>query len=287
LIGHWPLRGDARDRSSAKLATTAREVDFDAAGPGGEPRSAARFSRNGAIEVSPAELLHLGTENFSLALWVRSDGDEGESPGDLISCYDPATRTGFHLGLYSHGGVTNSQPNSRQLHFGIDQGKIEEEFLDHGRLGNAIMIFASCVHDGRLYAATCHAGENEAGHVFRFEGEDRWTDLGSPDRANSISALAVYDGALYAASSKYRLAGSALAESQNPHFGGKVFRLGADDRWVPCGRVSRPALRGFVVPPGRVFPLRRWRAMDGLPHARWQACGSDDGLPRRSLRDVL
>jgi hypothetical protein len=31
----------------------------------------------------------------------------------------PKERRGFHLGIYNHGGVTNSQPNVRQVHFGI------------------------------------------------------------------------------------------------------------------------------------------------------------------------
>ncbi len=35
--------------------------------------------------------------------------------------------------------------------------------------------------------------KTKPGHVYRFEGGDRWTDLGSPDKANAISAMAVYE----------------------------------------------------------------------------------------------
>jgi hypothetical protein len=294
LIGHWPLQGDARDHSEANLPTMSRGVDFEVAGPSGLPRSAARFRRKAVIEVSPTPTLQLGKGEFSISLWVRAEEDGGESPCDLISHYDANTQTGFHLGVYSHGGVTNAQPNSRQLHFGIDQGRIEEQFLNHGRLGNAVFVFALCVHDGRLYAATCHAGQDEAGHVFRYGEGDRWTDLGAPDRANAISALVVYNGSLYAGSSKYRLAGSALSESQNPNLGGKVFRLDGD-RWVSCGELSpeTEAVASLVVFRGRLYASSLYRPAGFFRYEggeNWIDCPTPEGKRIEAMtvfRDAL
>ena len=239
LIGHWPLQGSVDASPQTELTAQATAVTFGADGPTKTLSQAATFDgESSVLDIAASKLLDLKDQPFSLAAWINAPESSGDVPGDLISQYDPKTLTGFHLGLYSHGGVTNSQSNFRQLHFGIDQGQIEKQFTDHGHLGTAVYVFSLCVHDGKLYASTCHAGADEAGRVWRFEGTDRWTDLGSPDRANAISALTVFEGALYAGSSKYRLAGSSLAESTNSNFGGKVFRLGADDQWVPCGTLS-------------------------------------------------
>ncbi|MBI3861235.1 MAG: LamG domain-containing protein [Planctomycetia bacterium] len=283
LIGHWPLRGSDREQTGAALKITSRGVEFDAAGPGGAARTAARFNgRDGVVEVADAEALRLGTGDFSISLWVNTAAETDDVPGDLVSQYDPATRNGFHLGLYSHGGVTNAQSNSKQLHFGIDQGRLEPEFTDHGRLGNAVYVFSLCVHDGRLYASTCHAGAGESGRVFRFEGGNRWKDLGSPDKANAISAMATFNGSLYVASSKYRLAGSALAESQNPNFGGKVYRLGDDDKWVPCGVLSpeTEAVASLIVFRGRLYAGSLYKPAGFFRYEggeRWTACATPDG----------
>ncbi|MCY2996740.1 MAG: hypothetical protein NT168_01425, partial [Planctomycetota bacterium] len=188
LVGHWPLIDHPRDVSPSKLETTANGLEFATQEKSPVKNFGARFDgRKSFVEVADARILQLGKQPFSISLWAESDDDFGDPLGDLISCYDSTERRGFHLGIYSHGGVTNSQPNARQVHFGIDHAKVESEFADHGRLGDAVYVFSLCVHNGRLYASTCHAGENQAGRVFRWEGADRWTDMGSPDRANAIS----------------------------------------------------------------------------------------------------
>ncbi len=256
MIAHWPLRENVESASGQIAGSTVEGLTFGEIGPEGAQRLAARFDgERSVIRVPTSPTLRLGAEPFSISGWVYTDGSTTDVPGDILSQYDPVTRTGFHLGLYSHGGVTNSQSNSRQLHFGIDQGRIEPDFTDHGQLGNAVYIFSLCVCQGRLYASTCHPGESEAGRVFRFEEGQKWTDLGSPDLSNAISAMAVHEGQLYVASSKYRLAGSALSESQNPHFGGRVYRLGADNSWVFCGSLS-PETEGvasLVVFQGQLY----------------------------------
>ncbi len=186
------------------------------------------------------------------------------------------------MGIYNHGGVTNSQPNTRQLHFAIDQARLEEQFTDHGRPGNAVFIFSLCVHEGQLYASTCHAGANEAGHVFRFEGGQKWKDLGSPDHCNAISAMTVFDGQLYAASAKYRLAGSSLSESDNPNTGGKVFRLGAGDVWEPCGLVSpeTEGIASLIEYRGKLYASSLYRPAGFFRYEggqQWVACSTPEG----------
>lgn len=283
LVAHWPLIEDARDGSASKLQTISHGLDFGPEEKSADMVRGARFDgRQSFAEVSDASALRLGTQPFSISLWAHTDDDMGDTLGDLVSWYDAEERRGFHLGIYNHGGVTNSQPNSRQVHFGIDSAKVESEFTDHGRLGDAVYVFSLCVHEGQLYASTCHAGADQTGRVFRWDGADRWTDLGSPDRANAVSALAVYNGSLYAASSKYRLAGSSLSESQNPAFGGKVFRLAAGDVWEDCGSVSpeTEAIASLIVFRGQLYASSLYRPAGFFRYEggqRWTPCNTPEG----------
>ena len=103
------------------------------------------------------------------------------------------TRTGFELSVKHNVGSTNSQANYRNVHFGIDQNRIDAEWTDRGRPGNSVYVFAMTVFDGALYASTCEAGKDEAGHVFRFDGNSEWVDLGSPDP----QASAAFYGGLF------------------------------------------------------------------------------------------
>lgn len=256
LLGHWPLGED----SQGKL--------FD--------------GRTDVVQVPDTSDWKLGKAPFTLSLWVNVDEDVGDTLGDLVSCYDSKDRRGFHLGIYNHNGVTNGQPNTRQVHFGIDNGRMEPKFTDHGRLGDAVYVFSMCVHDGRLYASTCHAGDQQSGRVFRWESDQRWTDLGSPDLANAISSLVVFNGSLYAASSKYRLAGSSLSESQNPNFGGNVYRLGPGDTWEHCGNVSAQteAISSLVVFRGKLYASSLYRPAGFFRYEggkQWVPCNTPGG----------
>jgi Concanavalin A-like lectin/glucanases superfamily len=239
LVGHWPLQNDAVDDSKSQMPSRGKDIQFVDDGPSALLNRSAVFDGvSSVVNVDHSDRLTIGDGPFSFGAWVKPSEATDDVLGDIASNYDPDGRTGFVLGLYSHLGVTSAQSNSRQLHFGIDHGQIEPAFTDHGRLGTAVYIFSLCVHKDKLYASTCHAGRDETGRVYRFEGGSEWTDLGSPDRCNAFSAMCVHKGELYVASSKYRLAGSSLVESENPNFGGRVFRLDLDDKWVDCGRVS-------------------------------------------------
>jgi hypothetical protein len=280
-LSHWKLAGDGRDSSGSGLDLTPHGVDLTAAGPAERPATAAAFDgRDDYLKLTDTSKLKLGTGDFSLSLWVHTEAETDDVFGDLVSQYDPVTRTGFHLSIQNLAGVTTSQPNCRQLHFGIDQGRLEDSWTDHGRLGNAVFVFALAVHDGHLYAATCEAGKDQRGHVFRWEGADCWTDLGSPDACNAVSSLASFHGSLYAATSKYRLAGSSLAESENTNLGGKIFRLDGQ-QWTHVGTLpdveaigSLAEFRGKLHASSLYRPGGLFR-MEG--EQKWASCGTPDG----------
>ena len=256
-IARWRLGGDARDVSGNGHDGDVHGANLSATGPHG---GAAAFNgRNDFIEVPPADQLALGTRDFSIAAWVHTSAELDDALGDVVSCYDAAGRRGFTLGFLHNAGVASNQSNSRNIHFGIDAGS-EPRWTDCGRPGEAVLAFAFAVFEGRLYAGTCEAGRDQAGHVYRYDRDDRWIDCGSPDPANSITSLAVYKGRLYAGASKYRLGGSALAESENPYLGGKVYRYEADGVWNSCGELpGREAIGGMLVYRGQLYASSLYR----------------------------
>jgi gamma-glutamylcyclotransferase (GGCT)/AIG2-like uncharacterized protein YtfP len=207
----------------------------------------ARFDGRGAVleVVNPSP--KLGTGDFTFSAWVYATDDGLDDPGDIAACFDGKLRRGWSLALRTQGGVTNSQVSVRQLQFGIDS-ETEPTFRDEGRPGKSLYGFSICVHDDHLYVGTCEPDAGSAGRVYRYDGPGQWFDCGNPDASNSVSSMAVYKGQLYAGTAKYRLAGSALADSGNANAGGAVFRFEGPGKWVPCGRLAdSEAVGGMVV----------------------------------------
>jgi hypothetical protein len=182
--------------------------------------------------------------------------------------------------------VTSSQPNARQLQFGIDAGT-EPTWTDEGRPGNAVLAFALAVHDGGLYAGTCGNGKTDVGRVYRYEGPGRWADCGAPDRCNAVSAMAVHEGKLYAATAKYQFAGSALPESGNPNPGGGVYRYDGGTTWTEVGRLpDTEAVGGLVVYKGRLYASSLYKPAGFFRYeadGRWTKLPVPDGKRVESL----
>ena len=258
LIGHWRFSGDANDASGRGNHGRAFAVDLTAPGPDGRPDGAARFDgKSSYVEVPASPALDLGKGDFTLAVWAHTEESLDDVLGDLVSKYDPAARRGLNWCIKSGAGMTNSQANDRNVHFGIDAGT-EPVWSDRGRPGNAVYVMAMAVHDGKLFVGTCEAGPGEAGHVYRYDGGSRWVDCGSPDRCNAVTSLAAFGGKLYAGTGRYRLAGSALAR--------------IDER--EPGRQGRPLRRRRRL--GRLRPVARRRR----PWAGWSSSAANS-TPRR------
>jgi len=278
LIGHWPLQKDCRDTSGSGRDGQPQHVTFG--------DSAAQFNgRDSRVEIPDQPGLKLGTTDFTVALWVHTPAELDDDLGDLVCKFDPDRRRGFTLSLRNNC-VTSSQSNYRQLQFGIDNGT-EPRLHDLGRPGNAVLGFALCVHDGRLYCGTCEPGANESGHVYRYQGDRNWTDLGLPDKSNTVVTMAAYRGKLYVGTGKYRLGGSALAESENPHLGGRVFRLEDDGRWTLAGQLPEvESLASLVVYKGRLYASSLYRPASFFRYeedGKWTSLGTPNGKRVESL----
>lgn len=281
LIGHWPLKGTARDASGGGRDATNHGVNLQAIGLDGKRGSAAGFNGRDAYLEVPTKLgIDLGKGDFSIALWMHTDKELDDVPGDLVSQYEPGRRRGFHLTLKTSAGVTTNQANHRQLQFGIDDNR-ESGWTDCGRPGKALLAFGLAAHEGSLYAGTCEPGKDEAGRVHRYDRGKLWVDCGSPAPCNAVTALAAFNRKLYAGVGKYRVAGSSLPESPNPHLGGGVFRYEGGTKWVDCGQLpGAEAVGGLAVFRGALYasslykPAGFYRYEGGT---KWTDCGVPDG----------
>ncbi len=211
------------------------------------------FDATSPIRSESLRDLNLGQRDFRIGLSLKTADHSRDDLGDLLSLWDGTLRTGFHLGLRNNTGCTSSQPNWRQLEFGID-ANTEPQFRDEGKPGEALLGFALCVHAGELYVATCEPGREHAGKVYRYGGPNQWIDMGRLDGANSVTALASFNGHLYAATGKYRLGGSALPNSENETRGGRVYRFLSPNQWELVGDLDpTEAVAALVNFDGRLY----------------------------------
>ena len=279
LIGHWPLIKDAQDVASTKLHGRAQHVRFTEEG-------AVFDGRTSLIDVPNHAALQLGTKDFSISLRAQTAVELDDVLGDLVNKFDPVSRRGLNLSLQHHAGVTGSQANYRQLHFGIDQGRQDAEWKDEGRLGKAIFVHCMAVHDGSLYAGTVEGWTNkDQGHVYQYDGKGAWKDLGAPWKSNGVTSMASHNGHLYVGVSRVLLHYSGLAPTTAHHIGGKVFRY-ENGRWVDLGQLlGVDGINGMAVFKGKLhvtgfYQPAMFRYEGGT---EWTSLGSPDGMRPEAL----
>ena len=246
LIAHWPLSQDSRNIVTPTATTREQDIAFAAIDSPTGPRRAAVFNgRTSFIEAGlPAGALP-GDKPFTISLWLHNQAGEGDIVGDLISQFDPEVRRGFSLSVVSNNGVVSSPlANDRHLHFGIDNAVADNRWFDHGTPGNARSLTALHVHDGELYAGTLELEADEAGHLYRYEGEGAWQDLGpAADGSNCIHSLTHFNGELYAATARYNPNGSVLGDAKNTKPGGHAYRITPDGQWIDAGHIGARGAR--------------------------------------------
>jgi len=236
LIAHWPLAHDTSDHGPHRLPAHATDVTLGHPGPNGAPDGAARFNgRSSQITIDTANFPRIGNGAFTYSAWIHTDAAT-DVVGQLAGKYDPATRRGFHVYALTNDGVTSAAlAGSRQLSFGIDNASMDSTWTPAGRPGNAINVGAMTVFNGSLYAGTIEGGPHERGHLWRYAGGQMWIDLGNPTGCNAVHGLCEFQGSLYASVGRYAVCGSALGETLNKTWGGKVFRIDEANNWHDCG----------------------------------------------------
>ena len=201
LVAHWPLREDARDAAGENHGV-ADNVEFGD-GPGRVAAGAACFNgRDSVIEVPHAQVLRLGNEDFTIAVWVRCAMPMRGVFGDVLAKFDPACRCGLNLQVAGSSAGYSSMSDTRHVHFGIDDGYVGS-WQDCGKpWPSNSLVSAVVAFDGELYAGIADADDPmDAARVFRWAGGTDWEDcgrLGSDPHHLSVQSMIVHDGKLYA-----------------------------------------------------------------------------------------
>jgi hypothetical protein len=283
LLAHWKLAGDFQDSSGNNLHATSRGVVFETDFSGPSPISAAFRGKGEFLSVPHSDLLKLGTADFSLSLWVHTEQALNDEIGDLVSKFDPVKRAGFQISVRNNTGVTTSLTNERQLQFGIDS-TTEPKWTDLGRPGgeSSIVPFSLAEFDGKLFAGTCEPAKNGKGDVYFLNEKREWQRIPVPHLANTVSSLAAHDGNLYAGTAKYRVAGSALAESENLNLGGQLFRLNpAQDGWIPIGQLpDTQGIGGMTAFQGQLYASSLYKPAGFFRYAggdKWTSLPTPNG----------
>ncbi|MCY4436883.1 MAG: LamG domain-containing protein [Chloroflexi bacterium] len=278
LLAHWKFNGDCRDSSGNGNHGINRGADLAAVGRDSSAYGAARFDGRAAhVEVPAGDMPALAEGDFTLSAWVELPPDGANLHGDILSKYDPVTRSGLNFGTLNFAGVTAAQAHHCNLHFGIDDGAQEPTWVDCGRPGNNLRVYSLAVYNGDLYTGTFEWGADEAGHMYRYAGGQTWEDCGSPDQSNTVASLAVFRGELYAGTSCYRAGGSALEDSPNKHPGGAIYRYMGDASWEYCGRLAgAESIAGMAVYNGELYaiPLYSQGVFRYLGGQDWEYCGT-------------
>jgi len=280
LVAHWKLASNSRE-SIGGLATKNHAVKF-------KDGAAVFNGLNAWLEVPNSRTLQLGKKDFSIGVWIHTAAKLDDVLGDVLSHYNPKSRTGWNLSLMNYAGVTSAQSNWRNLFFGIDAGQIDRSWTDCGRPGTNMQVKSLVVFDGHLYAGTWEPNKVVRGHVYRYAGGKKWVDCGTPDKSNSITGMAVYKGKLYAGSELYSGGGSSLPLSPNLNHGGTIYRYEGGRRWTNVGKVADVrSVSGLAVYKGILYAgtgtTGAWRdtprtrgmyRFDGV--GKWTPCGCPD-----------
>lgn len=274
LLAHWKLQGDCQDYSGQQNHGQNHHVDL----------SASTFNgRDSYVEVSSSKSLQIGGGDFSVAADLCTGKDLRGSFGTLLSKFDSDRRRGFEIALCTNSSGYNSQSDTRQLCFGLDDGT-NGMWTDCGRPNNRTHISDSLtVFKGDLYAGSTDGPElTDWAHVYRYQGGQKWEDCGrlGSDRTRGVYAMVVHKGELYAAT-------SASHGGQPPEMGfGRVYRYKGEQKWQDIGqpgenyRLNSLAsyngklyITGFNIgpKPGHVYVL------DGAHD--WKQCGEFNGWP--------
>jgi hypothetical protein len=99
-------------------------------------------------------------------------------------------------------------------------------------VGNSLTVF-----NGKLYAGTVDGqGEENWCHVYRYEGEQAWTDCGrvGQGKTTGVVPLIVHDGDLYAATTTYDW----TRVQSGDYEPGRVYRYAGGTEWEDCGQPS-------------------------------------------------
>ena len=280
LVGYWRLAADCKDYSGHDNHGLNRGVLFGTEPPGDSSRQAGKFDGSSHIEVPHSGSLSLGTQEFSISVWIKCGPGTAGIPGDIIGKYDPIQRRGINLCIASSSSAYCSVSDSRNVHFGIDHG-LNGSWVDCGRPWPSNTLISSLVvYKGKLYAGIADAADpHDACRVFRYGGGERWTDcgrLGDDPKTSSVHAMLVHKGHLYATSSTWDWEKVFAGKAGATH----VYRYEGGTTWHDCGALGTGcramALASLDGDLYAADDTGRCYRYDG--HERWTLCAEGERI---------
>jgi hypothetical protein len=240
LVGYWKLAGDCKDSSGQGNHGVNHGVIFSNAAPDAGSGSTAGFDGlNHYIEVPDSPSLQFGTDDFSVSVWVKLEGDVTGPIGDIIGKFDQKVRKGLNFHITGSSPGYSSLSNSRHVEFGIDNAKMSP-WVDCGKpWPSNPLIGTLIVHDGELYTGLSDAAKpTDACHVFRYAGGTKWIDcgrVGDDPKTPSVFSMIVHKGKLYAGTGTWDWLVAKSTNKQKLCGPNHVYRYEGGTQWVDCG----------------------------------------------------
>ena len=283
MIGRWLTKGDACDLAGECHGKAYNIQSCE--GPDGAPNSAVLFNgRDSRVEIPDTPPLRLGTDDFSVSVWVRPEKPIQGAMGDILSKFDPERRCGINLQLSGSSPAYSGMSDARHVHFGIDDGYISE-WEDCGKPWPSNSLVSTLIaYNGELYAGISDADRPEdAAHVFRWGRGRRWIDcgrLGNDPGHLSVMSMLVHDGRLYAGTGIWDWTRVDGGENFKPALS-RVFRYEGEQNWKDLGQVGTSVRVLCMASFNGYLYVGLDRAGGGhvfyLENDHWKDCGALNG----------
>lgn len=286
MIAHWPLKGDAQDKTG-RHPGTAHNVTF-VEGPTPDA-GAVRFGPGQSrIEVPTAPDLMLGSRDFTASAWIRCPKVMRGGFGEILGKFHGPARCGFTLCVAGSTPGYTGMCDTRHVHFGVDDAYLGpwqncgKPWESNGLVSDLV------VFDGSLYAGITDAADpKDAARVFRWQGGTDWEDCGrlgdNPEHLSAQSML-VHQGRLYAGTGVWdwvRAEQKGRKDGFEPALS-RVFVYEGGRRWRDLGQVGSNGVNVLCL---ASFDGCLYAGLDRrggghifrLEGERWVDCGSPDG----------
>lgn len=240
LVGHWKLRGDAKDYSGKGNDAVNHGAALNADG-------AFLDGMDHYLEVPDNSAFDLGTSDFAITAWVKCDGRVRNVPGDILNKFDQTTRRGINLHVTASSPGYCSLSDMRNLQFGIDNA-VESEWEDCGRPWPSNgLVSTLVVYNGHLYTGISDATDPKDGcRMFRYDGGQTWTDCGRVSGTAHLKNISVFcdvvhQGQLYAGSGiwDWEKVWKGLGEKNGDP--AQIYQYAGGKEWKDCGQLVAPS----------------------------------------------
>lgn len=281
LKAHWPFQESTLEKIG-NLHGKAHNINY-VKGPTKKITSAVDFDGSTSyISVENHKTFQFGMENFTWSFWLQSQEEFSSIGGDIISKFDPTTRTGFQI---YHGSSSPSycgMSDDQHLHFAVDDGYSQPWESCGAPDKNNPLISVLVAHKESLYAGVADSSQAEkAARIYQWKGGENWQDcgsLGSDGENISVMSMISHQGRLYGGTGCWDWERVYKMEDvPTPH----VFIYEGGTTWRDLGQLGR----GCRVLSLGSYKGKLYAGLDAqgggevlcYSDEKWTSCGAPDG----------